>query len=58
MDAQRRGTDLTIHIRIALASLKRDPHQYDGKRLTIAQKEDVLSDLRKEQREVGGILKD
>lgn len=58
MDAQRRGTDLTIHIRIALASLKRDPHQYDGQRLTIAQRENILRDLRKEQRDVGGILKD
>ncbi len=36
MKAQRRGTDLSIMIRLELSALGRDPYQHDGKRLTVA----------------------
>lgn len=52
MKQQRRGTDLKIHIKLALHSLGRD---YSGatKGKTIAQLEEMLSGLRKEQVELG-----
>lgn len=55
MNTQRRGTDLTIHIRLALQSLGDDPYKYDGKRLTIARKQEILTELRAKQRNLGVI---
>ena len=42
--------DLRIHIRLALLSLGRDPHQYDKKKLKISELENILKGLRAEQR--------
>jgi hypothetical protein len=57
MNCSRHGTDLSIHIRIALLSLGRDAYDKKIDRMTIAQKNAHLADLRAEQRAVGGILK-
>ena len=56
MNAQRHGSNLKTHIAIALTTLGRD---YVGacKGMTIADMEALLKELRKEQRERGGILK-
>ena len=58
MNCQRKGSDLKIHIRIALISLGRDPHDKSIDRLTLVQLQEMLRDLRDEQRKVGGILKE
>jgi hypothetical protein len=58
MNCSRHGTDLSIHIRIALLSLGRDAYDKKIDRMTIAQKNAYLADLRAEQRAVGGILKE
>ena len=46
MKSQKRGTDLSIMIRMELYSLGKDPHKYDSKRLTIHDKEVLLKELR------------
>ena len=57
MNAQRHGTNLKTHIRIALLSLGRD-YEGAGKGMKIAELEAYLKELRAEQRAVGGILKE
>lgn len=57
MNCQRKGTNLKIDIRLALSSLGRDPYiKLDH--LRIAQLEDILTELRLEQKARGGILKE
>lgn len=54
MNSQKRGTDLKIHIKLALHSLGRD-YGISFKGMKISDLEAMLRGLRKEQRELGVI---
>jgi len=58
MNAARAGWHLKVDIRIALLSLKRDPHGLNLSRKSIPELKDILAALRAEQRAVSGILKE
>ncbi|CAB5079567.1 hypothetical protein UFOVP143_31 [uncultured Caudovirales phage] len=58
MNCSRFGTQLSIDIRLALSSLGRDPFDKKVDRMTIKQKKALFAELRAEQRQVGGILKE
>jgi len=45
MKTQRRGSDLRIHIRIALVSLGRDKDSIDTSRMSIAEMEKLHKEL-------------